>query len=145
MKKIFLSSLGLIPFCLLAQVYRFEIDTVQNFRYDTSYSINESISNNRMIYTNANIAKICFIFDLDNEIMYWGVDKTQYNSRKISKVIKSDEKSMEVWVSFDDGNVNYVLTQNNDDKKYFVFIRRKFEKEQIVGWFDPTIEIKKRP
>lgn len=146
MKKILIGVFVVITTNLsFGQVYEFNVDTVQNFKHDTAFSLNESIASNDMKYINAQTTNLTFIIDLTNNYIFWKYNNGELYKREIYKILNSKNELFEIWVKFEDGNVNYLLTENKDLKDTYVLIRRKFEGDEIVGWFDPTIKLKKRP
>jgi len=52
---------------------------------------------------------------------------------------------MEVWVKYNNDNINYVLTVNKDNPDKYVLMSREIFGDKVVGWFNSTVEIKKRP
>jgi hypothetical protein len=59
--------------------------------------------------------------------------------------VPTPENLMEVYVKYNTGVLNYVLTQNKDIYENYVLMCREIDGDKVVGWFDPTIKIKKRP
>lgn len=144
MKKTILILLMLIPISIFAQTYTINVDTVQNFKHDTSLSTTEASLLNKMTYLNGGVSNITFVFDLDKNEMTWQRGSDKFNL-KIVKKINSSENLMEVWVKYNNDNVNYLLTSNKDNPQKYLLMSREFVGDNVVGWFDPTVEIKKRP
>lgn len=144
MKKTILFLLMVMPISIFAQIYTISVDTVQNFKHDTTLSTTEANLLNKMTYLNGGVSSITFVFDLDKNVMTWqrGLDK--FNLRIVKK-INSSENLMEVWVKYNNDNVNYLLTSNKDNPQKYLLMSREFVGNTVVGWFDPTVEIKKRP
>lgn len=144
MKKTILFLLMVMPISIFAQIYTISVDTVQNFKHDTTLSTTEANLLNKMTYLNGGVSSITFVFDLDKNVMTWqrGLDK--FNLRIVKK-INSSENLMEVWVKYNNDNVNYLLTSNKDNPQKYLLMSREFVGDNVVGWFDPTVEIKKRP
>lgn len=144
MKKTILFLLTVIPITLFAQTYTINVDTVQNFKHDTLLSTTEASLLNKMTYLNGGVSNITFVFDLDKNVMTWQRGSDKFNL-KIVKKINSSENLMEVWVKYNNDNVNYLLTSNKDNPQKYLLMSREFVGDNVVGWFDPTVEIKKRP
>lgn len=144
MKKIILFLLTVTPISLFAQTYTINVDTVQNFKHDTLLSTTEASLSNKMTYLNGGVSNITFVFDLDKNVMTWQRGSDKFNL-KIVKKINSSENLMEVWVKYNNDNVNYLLTSNKDNPQKYLLMSREFVGDNVVGWFDPTVEIKKRP
>jgi hypothetical protein len=144
MKKTILILLMVIPISIFAQTYTLNVDTVQNFKHDTLLSTTEASLLNKMTYLDGGVSNITFVFDLDKNVMTWqrGSDKFYL---KILKKIYSSNSLMEVWVKYNNDTVNYLLTINKDNPDKYVLMSREFVGDKVVGWFDPTVEIKKRP
>lgn len=136
--------LTVIPITLFAQTYTINVDTVQNFKHDTLLSTTEASLLNKITYLNGGVSNITFVFDLDKNIMTWQRGSDKFNL-KIVKKIDSSENLMEVWVKYNNDNVNYLLTSNKDNPQKYLLMSREFVGDNVVGWFDPTVEIKKRP
>lgn len=145
MKKLFLLLVLGLPFFGFSQSYFISVDTVQNFTHDTSYSITESVCLNNINYINAQTTNLNFIFDFKNKTLTWQYGKGETKVNNILKVNLLENNSFDVWVKYNDGYVNYFLSKNNDSKNDYVFVRRKFEGDMIIGWFDPSVKLKKRP
>jgi hypothetical protein len=133
-----------IPISIFAQTYTINVDTVQNFKHDVSLSTTNASLSNRMTYLDGGVSNITFVFDLDKNVMTWQRGSDKFNLRIVKK-INSSENLMEVWVKYNNDNVNYVLTVNKDNPDKYVLMSREFVGDNVVGWFDPTVEIKKRP
>ena len=144
MKKTILILLMVMPISIFAQTYIISVDTVQNFKHDTTLSTTEANLLNRMTYLNGGVSSITFVFDLDKNVMTWQRGSDKFNLRIVKK-IKSSENLMEVWVKYNNDNVNYLLTSNKDNPQKYLLMSREFVGDNVVGWFDPTVEIKKRP
>jgi len=144
MKKTILFLLMVIPISIFAQTYTISVDTVQNFKHDVSLSTTNASLSNRMTYLDGGVSNITFVFDLDKNVMTWQRGSDKFNLRIVKK-INSSENLMEVWVKYNNDNVNYVLTVNKDNPDKYVLMSREFVGDNVVGWFDPTVEIKKRP
>jgi hypothetical protein len=144
MKKTILFLLMVIPISIFAQTYTISIDTVQNFKHDTSLSTTEASLLNKMTYLNGGVSNITFVFDLDKNVMTWQKGSDKFNLRIVKK-INSSENVMEVWVKYNNDNINYVLTVNKDNPDKYVLMSREIFGDKVVGWFDSTVEIKKRP
>jgi len=144
MKKTILFLLMVIPISIFAQTYTINVDTVQNFKHDVSLSTTNASLSNRMTYLDGGVSNITFVFDLDKNVMTWQRGSDKFNLRIVKK-INSSENLMEVWVKYNNDNVNYVLTVNKDNPDKYVLMSREFVGDNVVGWFDPTVEIKKRP
>lgn len=144
MKKIILFLLTVTPISIFAQTYTINVDTVQNFKHDTLLSTTEASLSNKMTYLNGGVSNITFVFDLDKNVMTWQRGSDKFNL-KIVKKINSSENLMEVWVKYNNDNVNYLLTSNKDNPQKYLLMSREFVGDNVVGWFDPTVEIKKRP
>lgn len=136
--------LTVIPITLFAQTYTINVDTVQNFKHDTLLSTTEASLLNKITYLNGGVSNITFVFDLDKNVMTWQRGSDKFNL-KIVKKIDSSENLMEVWVKYNNDNVNYLLTSNKDNPQKYLLMSREFVGDNVVGWFDPTVEIKKRP
>lgn len=145
MKNLLLSLILGLPFVGLSQSFIINVDTVQNFTHDTSYSITQSVSLNKINYTKAQTTNLNFTFDFKSKTVTWQYGNGQIDVNNILKVNSLETNGFDVWVEYGDGYVNYLLIKNNDSKNDYVFLRRKFEDDKIVGWFDPTIKLKKRP
>ena len=133
-----------MPISIFAQTYTISVDTVQNFKHDTSLSTTEANLLNKMTYLNGGVSSITFVFDLDKNVMTWQRGSDKFNLRIVKK-INSPENLMEVWVKYNNDNVNYLLTSNKDNPQKYLLMSREFVGDNVVGWFDPTVEIKKRP
>ena len=133
-----------MPISIFAQTYIISVDTVQNFKHDTTLSTTEANLLNKMTYLNGGVSSITFVFDLDKNVMTWQRGSDKFNLRIVKK-IKSSENLMEVWVKYNNDNVNYLLTSNKDNPQKYLLMSREFVGDNVVGWFDPTVEIKKRP
>ena len=144
MKKTILILLMVMPISIFAQTYIISVDTVQNFKHDTTLSTTEANLLNRMTYLNGGVSSITFVFDLDKNVMTWQRGSDKFNLRIVKK-INSPENLMEVWVKYNNDNVNYLLTSNKDNPQKYLLMSREFVGDNVVGWFDPTVEIKKRP
>lgn len=144
MKKTILFLLVVIPISIFAQTYTISVDTVQNFKHDISLSTTQASLLNKMIYLDGGVSNITFFFDLDKNVMTWQRGSDKFNL-KIVKKINSSENVMEVWVKYNNDNVNYLLTSNKDNPQKYLLMSREFVGDNVVGWFDPTVEIKKRP
>lgn len=144
MKKTILILLMVMPISIFAQTYIISVDTVQNFKHDTTLSTTEANLLNKMTYLNGGVSSITFVFDLDKNVMTWQRGSDKFNLRIVKK-IKSSENLMEVWVKYNNDNVNYLLTSNKDNPQKYLLMSREFVGDNVVGWFDPTVEIKKRP
>ena len=144
MKKTILFLLMVIPISIFAQTYIISVDTVQNFKHDTSLSTTEASLLNKMTYLDGGVSSITFVFDLDKNVMTWQRGSDKFNLRIVKK-INSPENLMEVWVKYNNDNVNYLLTSNKDNPQKYLLMSREFVGDNVVGWFDPTVEIKKRP
>ena len=144
MKKTILILLMVMPISIFAQTYTISVDTVQNFKHDTSLSTTEANLLNKMTYLNGGVSSITFVFDLDKNVMTWQRGSDKFNLRIVKK-INSPENLMEVWVKYNNDNVNYLLTSNKDNPQKYLLMSREFVGDNVVGWFDPTVEIKKRP
>jgi hypothetical protein len=144
MKKTILFLLTVIPISLFAQTYTISVDTVQNFKHDTLLSTTEASLLNKMTYLDGGVSNITFVFDLDKNVMTWQRGSDKFNLRIVKK-INSSENLMEVWVKYNNDNVNYLLTSNKDNPQKYLLMSREFVGDNVVGWFDPTVEIKKRP
>ena len=144
MKKTILILLMVMPISIFAQTYIISVDTVQNFKHDTSLSTTEANLLNKMTYLNGGVSSITFVFDLDKNVMTWQRGSDKFNLRIVKK-INSPENLMEVWVKYNNDNVNYLLTSNKDNPQKYLLMSREFVGDNVVGWFDPTVEIKKRP
>ena len=144
MKKTILILLMVMPISIFAQTYTISVDTVQNFKHDTSLSTTEANLLNKMTYLNGGVSSITFVFDLDKNVMTWQRGSDKFNLRIVKK-INSPENLMEVWVKYNNDNVNYLLTSNKDNPQKYLLMTREFVGDNVVGWFDPTVEIKKRP
>ncbi len=136
--------LTVIPISLFAQTYTISVDTVQNFKHDTLLSTTEASLLNKMTYLDGGVSNITFVFDLDKNVMTWQRGSDKFNLRIVKK-INSSENLMEVWVKYNNDNVNYLLTSNKDNPQKYLLMSREFVGDNVVGWFDPTVEIKKRP
>ena len=144
MKKTILILLMVMPISIFAQTYIISVDTVQNFKHDTTLSTTEANLLNKMTYLNGGVSSITFVFDLDKNVMTWQRGSDKFNLRIVKK-INSSENLMEVWVKYNNDNVNYLLTSNKDNPQKYLLMSREFVGDNVVGWFDPTVEIKKRP
>lgn len=144
MKKTILILLMVMPISIFAQTYTINVDTVQNFKHDKLLSTTEASLLNKMTYLDGGVSNITFVFDLDKNVMTWQRGSDKFNLRIVKK-INSFENVMEVWVKYNNDNVNYVLTVNKDNPDKYVLMSREFVGDNVVGWFDPTVEIKKRP
>ena len=144
MKKNILILLMVMPISIFAQTYIISVDTVQNFKHDTSLSTTEASLLNKMTYLDGGVSSITFVFDLDKNVMTWQRGSDKFNLRIVKK-INSPENLMEVWVKYNNDNVNYLLTSNKDNPQKYLLMSREFVGDNVVGWFDPTVEIKKRP
>ena len=144
MKKTILILLMVMPISIFAQTYIISVDTVQNFKHDTTLSTTEASLLNKMTYLDGGVSSITFVFDLDKNVMTWQRGSDKFNLRIVKK-IKSSENLMEVWVKYNNDNVNYLLTSNKDNPQKYLLMSREFVGDNVVGWFDPTVEIKKRP
>ena len=144
MKKTILILLMVMPISIFAQTYIISVDTVQNFKHDTTLSTTEANLLNKMTYLNGGVSSITFVFDLDKNVMTWQRGSDKFNLRIVKK-IKSSENLMEVWVKYNNDNVNYLLTSNKDNPQKYLLMSREFVGDNVVGWFVPTVEIKKRP
>ena len=144
MKKNILILLMVMPISIFAQTYTISVDTVQNFKHDTSLSTTEASLLNKMTYLDGGVSSITFVFDLDKNVMTWQRGSDKFNLRIVKK-INSPENLMEVWVKYNNDNVNYLLTSNKDNPQKYLLMSREFVGDNVVGWFDPTVEIKKRP
>jgi hypothetical protein len=144
MKKTILILLMVMPIIIFAQTYTINVDTVQNFKHDKLLSTTEASLLNKMTYLDGGVSNITFVFDLDKNVMTWQRGSDKFNLRIVKK-INSSENLMEVWVKYNNDNVNYVLTVNKDNPDKYVLMSREFVGDNVVGWFDPTVEIKKRP
>ena len=144
MKKTILILLMVIPISIFAQTYIISVDTVQNFKHDTTLSTTEASLLNKMTYLDGGVSSITFVFDLDKNVMTWQRGSDKFNLRIVKK-INSPENLMEVWVKYNNDNVNYLLTSNKDNPQKYLLMSREFVGDNVVGWFDPTVEIKKRP
>ena len=133
-----------MPISIFAQTYIISVDTVQNFKHDTSLSTTEASLLNKMTYLDGGVSSITFVFDLDKNVMTWQRGSDKFNLRIVKK-INSPENLMEVWVKYNNDNVNYLLTSNKDNPQKYLLMSREFVGDNVVGWFDPTVEIKKRP
>ena len=144
MKKTILILLMVMPISIFAQTYTINVDTVQNFKHDTLLSTTEASLLNKMTYLDGGVSNITFVFDLDKNVMTWQRGSDKFNLRIVKK-INSSENLMEVWVKYNNDNVNYLLTSNKDNPQKYLLMSREFVGDNVVGWFDPTVEIKKRP
>jgi len=144
MKKTILILLMVMPISIFAQTYIISVDTVQNFKHDTTLSTTEASLLNKMTYLDGGVSSITFVFDLDKNVMTWQRGSDKFNLRIVKK-INSPENLMEVWVKYNNDNVNYLLTSNKDNPQKYLLMSREFVGDNVVGWFDPTVEIKKRP
>lgn len=144
MKKTILILLMVMPISIFAQTYTISVDTVQNFKHDTTLSTTEASLLNKMTYLDGGVSSITFVFDLDKNVMTWQRGSDKFNLRIVKK-INSPENLMEVWVKYNNDNVNYLLTSNKDNPQKYLLMSREFVGDNVVGWFDPTVEIKKRP
>ena len=144
MKKNILILLMVMPISIFAQTYTISVDTVQNFKHDTTLSTTEASLLNKMTYLDGGVSSITFVFDLDKNVMTWQRGSDKFNLRIVKK-INSPENLMEVWVKYNNDNVNYLLTSNKDNPQKYLLMSREFVGDNVVGWFDPTVEIKKRP
>ena len=144
MKKTILILLMVMPISIFAQTYIISVDTVQNFKHDTSLSTTEASLLNKMTYLDGGVSSITFVFDLDKNVMTWQRGSDKFNLRIIKK-INSSENVMEVWVKYNNDNINYVLTVNKDNPDKYLLMSREIFGDKVVGWFDSTVEIKKRP
>ena len=144
MKKTILILLMVMPITIFAQTYTISVDTVQNFKHDTTLSTTEASLLNKMTYLDGGVSSITFVFDLDKNVMTWQRGSDKFNLRIVKK-INSPENLMEVWVKYNNDNVNYLLTSNKDNPQKYLLMSREFVGDNVVGWFDPTVEIKKRP
>ena len=144
MKKTILILLMVMPIIIFAQTYTINVDTVQNFKHDKLLSTTEASLLNKMTYLDGGVSNITFVFDLDKNVMTWQRGSDKFNL-KIVKKINSSENVMEVWVKYNNDNVNYLLTSNKDNPQKYLLMSREFVGDNVVGWFDPTVEIKKRP
>lgn len=144
MKKTILILLMVMPISIFAQTYTISVDTVQNFKHDTTLSTTKASLLNKMTYLDGGVSSITFVFDLDKNVMTWQRGSDKFNLRIVKK-INSPENLMEVWVKYNNDNVNYLLTSNKDNPQKYILMSREFVGDNVVGWFDPTVEIKKRP
>ena len=144
MKKTILFLLMVIPISIFAQTYTISVDTVQNFKHDTSLSTTKASLSNKMTYLDGGVSNITFVFDLDKNVMTWQRGSDKFNLRIIKK-INSSENVMEVWVKYNNDNINYVLTVNKDNPDKYLLMSREIFGDKVVGWFDSTVEIKMRP
>jgi hypothetical protein len=128
-----------------SQTYQVYIDTVQNFKHDSSLTTSEAILLNRITYLNGSTNNLEIIFDLDKNIMTWKIQDGKIHQLEIIKRVPTPENLMEVYVKYNTGVLNYVLTQNKDIYENYVLMCREIDGDKVVGWFDPTIKIKKRP
>ena len=144
MKKTILILLMVFPISIFAQTYTLNVDTVQNFKHDVSLSTTQASLSNKMIYLDGGVSNITFVFDLDKNVMTWQRGSNKFYL-KILKKIYSPNNLMEVWVKYNNDTVNYLLTINKDNPDKYVLMSREFVEDKVVGWFDPTVEIKKRP
>ena len=144
MKKTILILLMVMPISIFAQTYIISVDTVQNFKHDTSLSTTKASLSNKMTYLDGGVSNITFVFDLDKNVMTWQRGSDKFNLRIIKK-INSSENVMEVWVKYNNDNINYVLTVNKDNPDKYLLMSREIFGDKVVGWFDSTVEIKKRP
>jgi len=117
---------------------------VQNFKHDTSLSTTEASLLNKITYLDGGVSNITFVFDLDKNVMTWQKGSDKFNLRIVKK-INSSENVMEVWVKYNNDNINYVLTVNKDNPDKYVLMSREIFGDKVVGWFNSTVEIKKRP
>ena len=145
MKKLILLLSVFFSLSSFAQKYVVTIDTVQKFQHDTSLSITTAINLNKVSYLSSSTTDLKYTFDLDNMLMYRQYKSETINLLKIIKVVNTPNNLMEVYVLFDDGIKNYLITRNLEMTNKYVFMSREQEEDKIVGWFDPTVEIKKRP
>lgn len=145
MKKFIFSILLSLPLFLYSQTYKVYVDTVQNFKHDSSITTSQAIHLNKVTYLNGATNNLNITFNLDENLMTWQNQGGQPHNLQIIKKVLSTENIMEVYVQYNSGVLNYVLTQNKDISENYVLICRELEGNNVVGWFDPTIKIKKRP
>ena len=128
-----------------AQKYEIYVDTVQQFEHDPKYTINQAIGLEKIKYTSSSTTQLKYVFDLDSLTMTRQYRTDPINLLKIIKITRNPNNLMEVYVVFDDGVRNYLLTEDKNTKNGYVFVSRTIDDNKVSGWFDSNIEIKKRP
>lgn len=145
MKKIILLIMSALPLFAYAQTYQVYVDTVQNFKHDSTLTTSEAILLNRIIYLNGATNNLSITFNLDKNSMTWQNHQGSPHTLEIIKKVFTSENIMEVYVKYNNGVLNYVLTENKDISENYVLMCRELEGKNVVGWFDPSIKIRKRP
>ena len=92
MKKNILILLMVMPISIFAQTYTISVDTVQNFKHDTSLSTTEASLLNKMTYLDGGVSSITFVFDLDKNVMTWQRGSDKFNLRIIKKINSSENE-----------------------------------------------------
>ena len=145
MKKIIILIMSALPMFAYAQTYQVYVDTVQNFKHDSTLTTSEAILLNRIIYLNGATNNLSITFNLDKNSMTWQNHQGAPHTLEIIKKVFTSENIMEVYVKYNNGVLNYVLTENKDISENYVLMCRELEGKNVVGWFDPSIKIRKRP
>jgi hypothetical protein len=143
MKNFFILLFLSVSLSSFGQKFVIKIDTVQKFTHDSSLSTTSAVNLNKISYLNGSTTNLKFTFDLDKMEMYRQYNDETVNLLKIISIVKSTNNIMEVYVLFDDGVRNYIITKNLEQPNKYIFLSRTLEDGIVSGWFDPNIEIKK--
>ena len=141
MKKVIFLLLILTSLITNGQKYVINVDRGQNFYHDSSYSTIDAILLNKVNYLTSGHSNLIFTFDFDNMVFTRQFNDETPITKKMTKNSYSNN-FIDVLVDYSDGVRSYVVFKNDSN---YLFVSRTYEGNKITGWFDDTVEIKKRP
>jgi hypothetical protein len=141
MKNILLLLL-LAPLSVFSQKFTFVIDEGQHFSHDSTMTTTEAFQNDSIKYLKSGKTNLTFTFDFEMGIVTRQFQNLTPDTCKIVSNLSNQINLIDVMVEFSDGLRNYTIFRNGSS---LLFMSRTYERDKLTGWFDPVVEIKKRP
>lgn len=141
MKKIIFIFLLFLSKFSSSQIIEVDLSHYQFFNHPKNLETNDAIKKNQIFYGDAFTTDTKLVFNLDHKVLIVK-DNSEFKTYTIRE-IRRNSGVVEVDVLFPDATlVNYFISTEIHTNKDLI-ICRWVEKNQIVGWVDKFIKIKK--
>lgn len=140
--KTLLLSLVFLPLTIFGQKITFFVDEGQHFSHDSTLTTTEAFQSDAIKYLKSGKTNLTFTFDFENKIVLRQFQNLSADTCRMIANYSNSINLIDVMVEYSDGIRNYTVYRNGAS---LLFMSRTYVDDKLTGWFDPVVEMKKRP
>lgn len=144
MKNLLIFLLLFITTIGYSQSLTIEVKNVQNFTHPNTLQTNEAIEKDKIVYGDYGTTNTIYKFDFKNNLMYRKMDDRSWEKYTIIDHEKIDATyNITILYPLEGNIIKLNFTLSTLDNNFDIIQCRYHWNDEIVGWFDREVKIKR--